>query len=582
MRKTIQDAARKFSAQQKKTEDAKITHIGEVKEYGDGSASVLLDGAEIPTPTTCTVECKPTDRVRVSIQNHSATVTGNLTAPSTDDTAADAAQDTANKAQAAADEASDDISDLVSEFTGSDYDNPDDAIAGLSDYIAQERQADKDRVAEVDAAIQQAQTTADGKNKVYVSADEPSGKLANGDMWYVSGDDGITGVKTWNGSEWADCLLVANSVFVPGSVGSTLIEDGCITTSKLSADSVTADKISVSDISAVSGFIGGMVLTDASFYTTGKDSLDSDAPGTYFDKDGNVCFGSSSGSYIRYDASTGSVEMNVNELTVGNISDFKGEDGATVESIEYAIGTDGDTAPDDGWTTTFPSVSKGDWLWTRTTYTDGNVEESVQYSGEDGIQGPQGEQGEQGERGPQGPKGDPGQDAPDVFSLQNGDAYVYAGYKGSSNYSVMRSGGFSVYYNGSNIATLGYFPDSPGNDNGLDVSGSVRGTYIYATHDLHADGYIYADHASIHNHYVDGYESGVVSISPSSANTATGRTVYYNNCGSDPNGFATPRTGSPAEVHASIKDVGPTNATVYLQRSDSASTSVSWLIIADH
>lgn len=62
----------------KKTEE---TVIGTVKVI-DGKEYVQIDGSDIWTPVTSTVEIQNGDRVSALIKNHTATVTGNITSPS--------------------------------------------------------------------------------------------------------------------------------------------------------------------------------------------------------------------------------------------------------------------------------------------------------------------------------------------------------------------------------------------------------------------------------------------------------------------------------------------------------------------
>lgn len=116
-----------------------------------------------------------------------------------------------------------------------------------SSYAAARAASDKADEAEAKAIL--AQTTADGKNSVFSGDTEPTipeEDLAQGDLWLVTdpGDDTeIIGVKVWDGDDWVDNMIVANSILVPGTVGDTLIEDGAITTAKLDANAVTAEKI---------------------------------------------------------------------------------------------------------------------------------------------------------------------------------------------------------------------------------------------------------------------------------------------------------------------------------------------------
>ena len=88
-----------------------------------------------------------------------------------------------------------------------------------------------------------------------------------------------------------------------------------------------------------------------------------------------------------------------------------GKDGVGIKNTTffYASSTSGTTTPTSGWSTTIPSVSPGNYLWTKTTwtYTDNTSESgySVAKMGSTGAQGPQGPQGIQGIQGPKGDQG---------------------------------------------------------------------------------------------------------------------------------------------------------------------------------
>lgn len=58
-----------------------------------GTAWVLVDGSDEPMPVTKSIDCKPGDRVQVRVTSSSAHVTGNVTAPPTDDAQAVVAQE---------------------------------------------------------------------------------------------------------------------------------------------------------------------------------------------------------------------------------------------------------------------------------------------------------------------------------------------------------------------------------------------------------------------------------------------------------------------------------------------------------
>ncbi|USI62129.1 hypothetical protein LO769_06835 [Lactococcus lactis subsp. lactis] len=84
---------------------------------------------------------------------------------------------------------------------------------------------------------------------------------------------------------------------------------------------------------------------------------------------------------------------------------FPGKDGTGIKNttITYAGSTSGTMPPNNGWTSTVPTVAAGSYLWTKTlwTYTDNSFETgySVAKMGNNGAPGPQ---------GPPGSNGDPG------------------------------------------------------------------------------------------------------------------------------------------------------------------------------
>ena len=69
------------AANKKQNENTSTTLYGETVVY-NGQTYVKLDGSELLTPVETTTSVKDGDRVTVKIENHSATVTGNLSDPS--------------------------------------------------------------------------------------------------------------------------------------------------------------------------------------------------------------------------------------------------------------------------------------------------------------------------------------------------------------------------------------------------------------------------------------------------------------------------------------------------------------------
>lgn len=125
-----------------------------------------------------------------------------------------------------------------------------------------------------------------------------------------------------------------------------------------------------------------------------------------------------------------------------------GKDGVGIKTttITYASLTSGTTKPTSGWSSTIPSVSAGNFLWTKTvwTYTDNTSETgySVAKMGETGAKGDKGDKGDTGKRGPQGiqglqgPKGDQGIQGPK--GADGKTQYTHIAYADSAT-----GGGFS-------------------------------------------------------------------------------------------------------------------------------------------
>ena len=100
-------------------------------------------------------------------------------------------------------------------------------------------------------AIENAQNTADGKNRIFAQTTEPVADpdlpFAQGDQWWIvdpADPDGFSGVKIWNGTAWGNFYFVADSIVVPGSVGTVVIADGAITSDKITAGTIEADRLS--------------------------------------------------------------------------------------------------------------------------------------------------------------------------------------------------------------------------------------------------------------------------------------------------------------------------------------------------
>jgi hypothetical protein len=145
---------------------------------------------------------------------------------------------------------------------------------------AQVRQAQDNAQSALDKAGQAsdtataAKTTADGKNKIFSAVSEPAhAGLVPGDLWFqLDNSKHVTGIQTWNGSRFVDYLVVANEILVAGSVGTTQIKNGAITTELLTSNAVTAIKIAAQTITGDKlnvGSVASAIMTSNLFKTSG-------------------------------------------------------------------------------------------------------------------------------------------------------------------------------------------------------------------------------------------------------------------------------------------------------------------------
>lgn len=302
----------------------------------------------------------------------------------------------------------------------------------------------------------------------------------------VIGDQTITGELvgvTIKGDLIEGNTIVADKLVVKGSDGLyyKLNTDGMTTETEqteynslngsiIQAKSITATKIDVKDLVAFDATIAGFKITDSALYSGTKSSATNTTRGIYLGKDGQISFGDAN-NYIKYYK-----DQNGNyKLAIAAESMVFSAGGKTVEEaitdieekvdavksvdstyVTYQVGTSGTTAPTTGtWQEDIPSITVGQYLWTRTiiTYTDQTTTTLYSVSsmgekgekgdkGDQGPQGLQGVQGEQGEQGIQGPKGDPGEAGADGEQGPKGEK----GDKGDTGTAGKSIGSVVNYY----------------------------------------------------------------------------------------------------------------------------------------
>ena len=188
---------------------------------------------------------------------------------------------------------------------------PGDAGIGLSNIHVRditEAKAAQKTADDAKAAAQGARTTADGKNKIFSSASEPShAGIVPGDMWFqLDSSKNVRGIKVWNGSAFTDMVLLGNKLLVASSVGTTQIADNAIVTGKIAANAITAIKIAAQTITGDKldvGSVAAAIVTSGLFQTAPSGArVKIDSSGiTGYDSKGSITF--------RIDATTGDVSM---------------------------------------------------------------------------------------------------------------------------------------------------------------------------------------------------------------------------------------------------------------------------------
>ncbi|WP_024628005.1 hypothetical protein [Bifidobacterium sp. A11] len=141
----------------------------------------------------------------------------------------------------------------------------------------------------------QAQTTADGKNRIIASASEPAHDgLALGDLWMqLDKNSNVTGIQVWNGKAFTDYVLLAQQVLVAGSVGTICLADGAITASKVTASEALLEKLLVRKIKADEIDVGSLTaaIVKSKLFTTPDGLVGFDQSGFWAKgKDGKYLF----------------------------------------------------------------------------------------------------------------------------------------------------------------------------------------------------------------------------------------------------------------------------------------------------
>ena len=354
--------------------------VAKVLRIDEKTAYVHIDGGADETPAQMAINCKTGDTVKIRVSGGKAWVTGNITAPPTDDSAAEAAQRVANA-----------VAKSYGEFAGLTVENFKAVNADIENLNTKKLDVESANIkfANIDfsnigkAAMEyfyaQSGLIKDvvvGDQKitghligVTISGDLIEGNTVKAEKLVVLGEDGL--YYKLNVNSLGEAVASSDVKYQNGLDGSVII-----------AKSVTAEKVSVKDLVAFGATIGGLNITDGSLYSGVKDSINNTTQGFYVDKSGQLYLGDAENFLRYYKAKDGTYKLAVSakSVTFGsnqNLEEAWEETKTSIESkietvdVEYYLSTSPTSLSGGSWSTTAPTWTNGKYMWMRTKITDG-------------------------------------------------------------------------------------------------------------------------------------------------------------------------------------------------------------------
>lgn len=204
-----------------------------------GTAWVAIPGGNPETPAALSIDCKAGDTVQVYVSGHKATLTGNMTAPPTDDTTAIEVKEEVKR------------------------------VGKTVDFYVTEQGVIKEEAENAQETADNAMTAANGKNKLYFASTAPSGgTYAVGDTWFDTANDNA--IYHWDGSQWQPALLGDDALdtFSANHIVAGSIDASQVTIFNLDASNISSGTVAAQYIDAAHLKIGDMI-NDAGFITAG-------------------------------------------------------------------------------------------------------------------------------------------------------------------------------------------------------------------------------------------------------------------------------------------------------------------------
>lgn len=354
--------------------------VAKVLRIDEKTAYVHIDGGADETPAQMAINCKTGDTVKIRVSGGKAWITGNITAPPTDDSVAEAAQTAVNA-----------VAKSYSKFAGLTAENFKAVNADIENLNTKKLDAESANIkfANIDfsnigkAAMEyfyaQSGLIKDvvvGDQKitghligVTISGDLIEGNTVKAEKLVVLGEDGL--YYKLNVNSLGEAVASSDVKYQNGLDGSVII-----------AKSVTAEKVSVKDLVAFGATIGGLNITDGSLYSGVKDSINNTTQGFYVDKSGQLYLGDAENFLRYYKAKDGTYKLAISakSVTFGsnqNLEEAWEETKTSIESkieavdVEYYLSTSPTSLSGGSWSTVAPTWTNGKYMWMRTKITDG-------------------------------------------------------------------------------------------------------------------------------------------------------------------------------------------------------------------
>lgn len=378
--KALNEFVKEIASAMKESKTKPYDTVAKILRVDEKTAYVHIDGGADETPAQMAINCKTGDTVKIRVSGGKAWVTGNITAPPTDDSAAEVAQRVANA-----------VAKSYGKFAGLTVENFKAVNADIENLNTKKLDVKSANIkfANIDfsnigkAAMEyfyaQSGLIKDvvvGDQKitghligVTISGDLIEGNTVKAEKLVVLGEDGL--YYKLNVNALGEAVASSDVKYQNGLDGSVII-----------AKSVTAEKVSVKDLVAFGATIGGLNITDGSLYSGVKDSINNTTQGFYVDKNGQLYLGDAEHFLRYYKAKDGTYKLAISakSVTFGsnqNLEEAWEETKTSIESkietvdVEYYLSTSPTSLSGGSWSTTAPTWTNGKYMWMRTKITDG-------------------------------------------------------------------------------------------------------------------------------------------------------------------------------------------------------------------